>query len=475
MQNRTWAGLLLVGAAVGLGLGGVAAILATSAPVRPVAPLEIREGTVLSVNPDSVRGIDHALVHEVLVPDWVGAHGGIKALYWERLRRAVDGDPNLAALLERTDALIHAGPSEHVEELRAVVGAWNDVVASAGVDYRLAGELGASGDWWLKSYLEVLGDAEVVVDGAVHGVTVRRRLDGVAPADAWLGQLQGPDRRVVVLLDRVTSFTLDRIWPLLDPVLDGELDPLARRFAPAVRAEVARQLTPEGFHALQATAEDRYWLLRATAAIHARAECGSTFRIEGLPWNGLAAMERAALHARAREAGAADCPEVNQREALAFDVRSRHVRGQPGVRAALEELVAFVAEVVVVHEARHAADIAARDERGQPLACSGCPETLSPIGVWEGSAYLATFATRDSAALALFQACDIDPMGQPERAEVVSFLARALVEGGCEGTVPADLPAKARALEAEAYGRRSTVEIRGFPASLPVSSVYGSR
>jgi len=473
MDRTFWGSLLTIGAVI-VGSAGLAGFLATRPASRP-APPEIREGAVLTVDPAAVRGIDHRLVHEELVPDWIGARGGMKALYFERLRREVAAEPNLGALLDRMAALSEKGPGANASELEAMVQTWNDVMATADVGYRLEGDVaGAADEWWLKAYLEVSSDAEVVVDGATFGVTVRRRVDSVAPPDAWLGQLHGRDERVVILLDRVTSFTLDRIWPMLDPRLDGELDPISTGFASAVRTSVARVLSPDALARLEQTAEDRYWLLRATQSIHDRATCGSTFRIAGLPWNGLDPADQAALHVRAVEDRDGACPEVTEREALVFRVRSRHLRAQEGVREALEQLVAFVARAVVVHEARHAADLAARRD-GRELTCRGCPPELSDIGVWEGSAYLTTFAEPDLAAVALFQACDIDPTLRPERAAVVRFLAVELARGGCDGPPPADLPARARALGEMLYGRSPSIELRGFPVGLPVSSHYGSR
>ena len=456
--------------AVLVGVAGVVAwlVIRTSSGDEASLP-EIHEGAVLAVNPAIVRQLDHRLVHEELVPDWVRASGAPKALYWERLRREVASEPNLSALLDRMDALLGVEPAEHVDELRSLVQTYNDVMASADVDYRLAGALGPDGGWRLKVYRDLPVSASVLVDAARFGVTVRRRVDAAAPADAWMGQLHAHQDRVVVLLDRATSFTLDRVWPLLDPVLDAETDPLSARFGPAVRAEVAAALPPAAVEALMRTAEDRFWMLKAARSIRERHDCGSRYGLPGLPWNGLS---RAGLHdldARAAEGGA--CPEVTPREALIFAVRGMHVRRQEGVRDALEELVAFVSRAVVTHEARHAADLAA----GPTISCRGCPEDLPPIATWEGSAYLATFARAEFAALALLQACAIDPSRQPERSSVIGFIANELVAGGCESTPPIDLADRARTLEAILFDRDDTITIEGFPARLPVSSEYGSR
>ena len=110
MLDRTWAGVLWIGGAVIAAVGGLAAVLAARSAAEVPAELpEIHEGAVLSVNPARVRDIDHEHVHEVLVPDWVRATGGLKTLYWERLRRAVASDPHLAALVDRMGTLLSAG------------------------------------------------------------------------------------------------------------------------------------------------------------------------------------------------------------------------------------------------------------------------------------------------------------------------------------------------------------------------------
>lgn len=467
MEDRTLTGwILVVGAALAVFLAAVAWSLGPVAPAAHGDPPEIREGAVLTVDPASIRGIDLRLVHEQLVPDWVRATSGMRTLHWERLRREVGQDPNLAALLDRMDELVADGPERHLDELAALVQTWNDVMASAAVAYRLSGSLGPGLHYQLKSYQIVLAGAEVDVGRASFGVTVHRRVDAAAPADAWLGQLHAHQDRVVVLLDRVISFTLDRIWPLLDPRLDGELDALSARFAPALRAEVARILPDDEMAALVETAEDRYWLLRATDAIHDRHACGSEYWVSGLAWDGLSPFDQAAMRDRAQRTAGSPCPDVTEREALVFAVRSMHVRRQTGVRDALERLVGHMATAVVAHEARHAADLAT-EERGP--VCRGCPADLPALAIYEGSAYLTTFAQPAFATTALFQACDIPEAAQPARAAVVRFLAETLMDGGCNGAPPVDLAHRAQILEAQLFDRADVIEWRGLPERLSIA------
>lgn len=435
------------------------------------SPPEIRDGAILVVDREALASVDLALIHEEIVADWVVARGGIKELHWEHLHREASQDPNLGALLDRMAVLIEADPVLNAEELLALIRAWNVYLEKAGEPWRLSGEvsLGAEGGTLrLKSYRVLLDDGLVRVGEAMFPVSVRRRVDNTTQIDAWLGHVHSHDEGVVLLLDRLTSFALDRVWPMLDPVLDEAHDPLQRTFAPAVRAEVARILSPEQLRALEATAEDRLWLIRAAESVHARHRCGSQFLVSRVPWDGLSPRDLATLQLHAARGGDEPCPDVTQREALVFATRSHHVRRQPGVEEALQRLVGWVASAVAVHEARHAADVAQGARSG--LSCLGCPDELTHTGVLEGSAYLASFAHPGSAALSLFQACGLDEALVPDRAAMVAFLAERLVPGGCAATPDPGLPERARALEHEIFRRSESIEIVELPEALPVSS-----
>jgi hypothetical protein len=255
---------------------------------------------------------------------------------------------------------------------------------------------------------------------------------------------------------------------MLDPRLDGELDPLSARFAAALRREVAAALPAADVAALEQTAEDRYWLIRAAESVHARHQCGSAFVVARVPWNGMSARDLATLQLHVSDTD--PCPDVTGTEVLVFSARSWHVRSTPGVREALEKLVGFVAGSVVVHEARHAADDDAL--AGQRLPCLGCPDGTTPVQALESSAYLASFADPARGALALYQACGLDAELVPDRAEIVSFLAERLSPEGCDGPPPADLAARAAALEQEVFARSERIVVADFPVTLPVSSEY---
>ncbi|MBX2798359.1 MAG: hypothetical protein KTR31_11835 [Myxococcales bacterium] len=440
---------------------------------RPDGVPEIRDGAMLVLDREALAQVDLEKVHTELVPNWVVAVGGVKQLHWDRLSREAGRDKNLGALLDRMALLMDADPVLNAMELLALVRAWNDYLEKGGHPWRLAGEVvvgEGGGTWRLKSYRVLMEDGRVTVGERTFGASVRRRVDATSLVDGWMGHVHSHEEGVVILLDRVTSFALDRVWPMLDPVLDGELDALQQTFAPAVRAEVAEVLSPEALTALRNTAEDRMWLIRAAASVHSRHRCGSQFLISRVPWNGMSPRDQATLQQYAAGKDDHPCPDVTQAEALVFMTRSHHLRREPGVREALGRLVAWVASAVAVHEARHAADVAEVGD-GQ-LPCLGCPDDTTRVAVLEGSAYVASFAHAGSAAVSLFQACGLDPEVVPDRAAIVRFVADSLYPGGCDAAPPDDLVQRAQVLERRMFSRTAPIELGGFPASLPVSSEY---
>lgn len=448
------------------------ALLAAAAWLAPGPPEvpEIRAGAVLTLDRPGLAQVDLAAVHERLIPEWILATGGVEDLQFDRLRREAGRDRNLGALLDRMALLAEADPVLNARELLGLVETWNAYLSAAGEPWRLAGEIRVGGEgaqWRLKSYRIVLDDASAEVAGRSYRVEIRRRVDETTLVDTWLGHVHDHQDGVVVLLDAILSLSLDRVWPLLDPALDAELDPVMAGRATALRAEVARALPAPAVEALAATAEDRFWMLRAADAVHARHQCGSQFLIAKVPWNGMEARDLATLQLHADTAGTHPCPDVTGTEALLFAARSYHLRATSGLKDALERLVAWAAAAVAVHEARHAADV----ERlgGQPIPCLGCPEGTTPVVALEGSAYLASFASPDHGAVSWLQACGLDPAALPERTAIIRFLADRLTPGGCEGTPPADLAARARELEQAVFLRTEPVTLSGWPATLPVA------
>lgn len=469
-MGRRW---LAAGVSIGAALAALAGGAAVVWPAPPPSPLG--HGAVLTVDPESLARVDLQRVHEEYVPDWVAATGGVRELHLERLRRAVSPDPSLLALIDRV-AELEADPVAHAAELHAMLRAWNQILAKGGAPWRLGGEVvvgDQGGRFVVKSYRAVTGEGTaepaVAFGDSRFPVEIRRRVDPLSTQDAWLGRMHDHDDGIVILLDRVTSFALDEIWPMFDPELP--LSPLQQRMGPGVRAELAARLTPAEVDALRLTAGDRFHMMAATADVHARHECGSAFTISKLAWNGFDARDLTVMQRHAEQPG--PCPDVLPSEAALFATRSWHVRHTDGVREALEHLVAVVAEGVAVHEARHAADDRALD--GQRIACIGCPAGTSHLGALEASAYAATFADPARGAVALFQACRVADEASPEVRDAIGFLAGRLGPEGCGGPVPSGLPEVASRVEQSVFLRSERPALDGFPAGLPVSSEYRGR
>ncbi|MEZ4239988.1 MAG: hypothetical protein R3F59_28325 [Myxococcota bacterium] len=439
----------------------------------PGGPPEIRAGATLTVDREALAEVDLAAVHEELVTDWVLSSGGMKSMQFRRIRREAGKDPNLGALLDRMELLMDVDPVLNAPELLGLVSTWNAYLTTAGEPWRLAGEVqvgDGGGQLLMKAYRVIWREGTVRVGDHRFPAEIRRRADRTSLPDAWLGHMHDHRDGVVILLDGVTGFALDHVWPLLDPLLEDELDPLQRAFAPSVRAEVAAWLTPEELAALEATAEDRYWMNRAAEAIHGRHQCGAAFYVARVPWDGMSGRDLATLQQAATLDADAPCPDVTETEALVFAVRSSHVRHTPGVRQALEHLAGLVGRAVAVHEARHAADDLALD--GQPIPCLGCPPQTTHLGALEGSAYAASFAHPETGALAMYQACALDPDRAPERTAMVSFLAERLDPHGCAAGAPDDRVRRAEALQREIFGRAEPVSVPELPSSLPVGDAF---
>jgi hypothetical protein len=373
----------------------------------------------------------------------------------EPLRAAVAPDPTLSAAVREIEYLCATGAVE--DEAARVAGRWNDYMRLAGRPWRveiLAPPVVGDRPRMLATTFRAVGEAPFTRGGGDGVAEVWDHADGATLPHGWLGSAAA-DRPVVVRLDAVRTFALDELWPMLDPGA-GDTTDAQRRFAEAVRGQAAAALSPPELAALAATGEDRLWLVRTAESIAARASCGSTFSVARLPWNGL---DRASLEALRLAALHPDpaCPEVQPMEHLALAVRSGRIRGQTDLEPALQRLVALAARAFLVHELRHAADLAA----GGPT-CTVCPPDMDRSDLREVAAYLASIADPAAGAIAAYQACALRAAG--ERTEILDFVSERL-GGLCEGG-SADPAAVSEAL----FGPSPAVEIRSFPDRLPLTS-----
>jgi len=252
----------------------------------------------------------------------------------------------------------------------------------------------------------------------------------------------------------------------MNPSLDNRLDATTQRFAPAIRREARKQLGAEDYAVLQQTAIDQLALIEVAQAIHARHQCGHGFQVWGLPYNGLSFRDQMALWDALDGARYSDCPAVIPAEAARMIGASERLGRTAGLEQALEALATWVARSVASHELRHVAD-------HEDLAvCSNCPPLMDSAARSELAGYLASFAVRGTANLALLQACkNRENAGNRSDAHgaAMSLIEERLLRGGCEDGPPHDLISRATVLARELYGQRLPIRIpRQFPSTLPI-------
>lgn len=478
-RSDDWLGIALPAAIAAVGLGGAVcaglalSVIGTSGAFDDLsawwsAPPAWEPR--FAVDPAMTGGIDHAGLHEKLLPTWVIA-GGYRgspagdAAYAEAttaVLSAIAPDPNLTALFQDLDAGVRAGPVSDPERLLQRSAAWSRYLAERGVPWRVHGTVrgvGEGGSFTLKTY-HVLAAFEARIDDEARGpstahVEIVTRTDGLNVVEGYLGAVTDGEDGARVIVDRLETFALDALWPLFDGAPSGGGSALAS----AVVAEASAAMPADAVAALRATAADRRRIVAAVAAIRERRGCGGRFVINRVPWDGFGAEDDLAEVA-ARDSGQA-CPGVTVNEAALIDAASSEIRQTPGVIEALEALVAFAARPTVIHEVRHVAD----GGYGADVACVTDCESLPLEARAELSAYLASFAAPGSSATALVQACGQRELGGAHGAalQAISFVASA-----CEEGLP-ELSAAARAEEAAFFGRKASISLPPeMPGRLPL-------
>jgi len=425
--------------------------------------------------------IDWRRVHATLIPRWLIARGrshrslsqhGIADFddaarahrAFTELRFAVRSDPNLVAILDELEAK-GEDPVEHAGRIDYLLWAWNAYLDRHDVPWRLEANLHLSRDgeatFVTRSY-EILGDLR---DDAGRRVRLLRRADLTNVDEGFLGHSPGRDEGALVILDETLRFAVRHVWPMLNPGLDAYLPTEQRAVAGPVRSRL--RLDPAERERLRETAVDQLALVEVAASIHARAECGSRFRVWGLPWNGLAPPDQNALISALDRSRGRECPEVTLGEAARMIGASERLGQTPALADAVESLGTWVARAVAIHELRHVAD------GGAAVECAGCPESMDGPTRAELSAYLATFATDEVAHVAALQACAMQPEAhegslQPH-ALALAFALPRLLPDGCDGAIPEDLAERALHLERALFGERERVRIpESFPSRIPL-------
>ena len=429
----------------------------------------------------TIDGVDLRRIHTELFPAWVVTRANPGApLQEERaftaLHAALEPNATLASLAtELRQHTAHDRLWRHDDQERALalIRDWNRVLDEAQIPYLLRANLMASGDA-VRFYAlscEVMAQARVAVGPDEHRVRLVRRVDRLNLREWYMGMVREQEEGVVIIIDRVSDFATNEVWPLLDPTADTTIrGALHAAFTTAVAEEAATHLPPAVLERLRSTAAARLALVAAVESIRQRHACGSRFIIATIPWNGFDEDELAPIRQAQRRASGA-CPEVTRDELDAIERASTTLHQAEGLRPAVETLVAWVSRPLVIHEARHAADLSlAKTARAR--SCQWCGPHDPEATRIELSAYLAELAWTQSPAVALFQVCHAtagDPgVGHGEALEVIMDRS----EHSCsDGALPR-ANAVARALEADAFGRSDPIEIRGeYPSRLTVDDL----
>lgn len=430
---------------------------------------------------EPTEDIDWRRVHATLIPRWLIARGHSHRSHsqhgiadfdhaaaahraFTELRFAVRSDPNLVAILDELEAK-GEDPVGNAERIDYLLWAWNAYLDRHAIPWRLEANLhlSRSGEatFVTRSY-EVLGDLR---DASGRRLRLLRRADLTNVDEGFLGHSPGRDEGALVILDETLRFAVRHVWPMLNPGLDAYLPTEQRAVAGPVRSRL--RLDPSARERLRETAVDQLALVEVAASIHARAECGSRFRVWGLPWNGLAPPDQNALISALDRSRGQECPEVTLGEAARMIGASERLGQTPALADAVESLGTWVARAVAIHELRHVAD------GGAAVECPGCPESMNGPTRAELSAYLAAFATDEVAHVATLQACAMQPEAHEGSLEphalALGFALPRLLPDGCDGAIPEDLAERAAHLERALFGERERVRIPGsFPSRIPL-------
>lgn len=419
-------------------------------------------------DPRALASIDFARLHTELLPGWTIALAHGTSPYWRRqadarfeeLAAAVAPDPNLHALLTRTNRALRDDPLAHAARLDYWLWAYNAYLDAQKVPWRIEASLSLGRERPIFRTLSY----EVMLDTrtrAGHRLRLLRRADHTNTLEGWMGQTGRPEDGAMLLMRRVLHFTVRHVWPGLHPAIDERRPAAERSWLPHVRREVQAALDPATFQLLSETAVDQQLLIEIAASIQTRAKCGSRFRLDPLAYNGLSPRSlRSLMFALARSGPEDECPAVTVAEAAALVGASERLRTTNGLVDAIESLTMVVARAVATHELRHVAD-------GEFIPCPGCPEGLEGIARAEVSAYLAAFAAPELGYLSLFQAC-ATPAGEGIHGAARQAVLEALLPFGCEGPTLHGLYSIAANLERNLFGDRPAVTLPHLPARVPL-------
>jgi hypothetical protein len=439
-------------------------------------------------HPVALQNVDLAAVHRDLLPSWVLAAAGearegvplqSEDAAYRALRDAIAADPNLLDLLETLRGHVRdGGLREDPERALWLAWAWSTYLDRAGYPYLVHGSVlrTRSGPVFSAIVYETDADASVSVGTEVYRVRVGSRIDGTNVRELYLGAA-GRDEAIIVV-DRVQEFATTDLWPLFEPSLDEVLEERGA-FGPAIRAEAQARLPAGAFDTLQAQAVRRWSIVHAVANVHERMrECGTGLQINSVPWYGFEPERIRRLRDLAERDEGEPCPSITRQEVDALESASQQLLRARDLQPAVEAMVAWTAEHVAIHEARHLADDASADGFDEPLRCRSCNEEMGIVARAELSGYLASLAWSPSPATALYQACRaISDDRRWNRGRAVKGphaqamgLLQLRLGPICGKGPPADLSAIGRMLEDEMLERSEPMSLGdAFPRRLPIA------
>lgn len=412
------------------------------------------------------------LVHAQLLPNWLielantppGERAHVET--FAPLRASVEHDELLAGILDKIHAiLISDNLTEKGGDLLQLGWAWNQRLVELDEPFYIQGNIVSTsqGTTWLAESYRILANSTVTAAEIPVDILIVERIDSTNVYETYSGLASAGATEAIVIVDRTFDRVVKELWPLLDgqkPATTNHIEETVEAvMLDAILAEFQQHLRPEHIERLLATAPLRRQLAQTVAEINGRRSCGSTTRLQPASWNGYNPLTLDRLSAWARHDRLESCPRATYKEADLIRDISRTLQRDQTLKHALEALLALLTRSTAIHEARHIADDQLTNGLEVPLDCTLCPDSMSTSARAELSAYLASFAWGDTPHTSFFLACmaNVSGASRPHR-QALGFALRHL-ETLCDAPPPADLTARARALEQTLFNRSQPVTL----------------
>ena len=346
-----------------------------------------------------------------------------------------------------------------------LIWAWNDYLKKNNKLWRLDGQVVVypNKTWFYGVSYKVINHKTYKIEGYPITVQWLRRVDNLNLQEGYLGHATRPESRsadALVIFEMIERWAVRDLWPMSVKAFDNERKPMARAFAPHVRAEMKQSLSPGTFAILQEGWRAMRHLDKMLKKFNSKKKCHRSYYYYAVPWKGW--KQRSVQRFIRRAKSVSRCQTFTEQELQLFEESNQKLRGGlKGFKEAMQKLIQWAAKGISIHEARHAADWRMHRFNGNDIPCPGCKESISPFTLIELSAYSLTFATKGVAASTMYQACKVKKAarryGASERA--IAELISHLLPKGCNNGPPKDLWKKARDLDRKLFGINRTLEL----------------